>query len=206
MTGVFGTATVAADRLIVTLDYMGTRVAQVDQQNLNLQATLIARGTSPAAIGGIDPNNVTLIPTSEAATNNGQAGDLSQSQAAVVITPAAPTPASTTPTLSNMVLSNGVGSDDCAVGSMTSFTATDPEIYVVATAFNIQPGTTIAARWQVGGQEILHDFTPDFEINGNCVWFFIDQTDTTFVAGNWNVQLEINGSPIGSPLQFSITG
>jgi hypothetical protein len=207
MTGVFGTAAIESDRLLITLDYMGTRVAQVDQQNLNLQATLIARGTSPGAIGPIDPNNVTLIPTSEASI--AQPGATPLPQADIVVTPGASvvvTSESTEPALSNIVLSSGVGNDDCATSSSTSFTSADAEIYVVANAYNIVPGTTIGSRWQIGGQEIFHDFTPDFEINGNCIWFFIDQTDAPFVAGNWNVQLEINGSPVGSPLQFSITG
>ncbi len=211
MTGVFGTATIEADRMLVTLDYMGTRVAQVDQQNLNLQATLIARGTSPSAIGPLDPDSVTLIPTSSADVTGGnvppQQGS-AQTSPPVVVTPGtsdAVIAAPTEPALTNVVTASGVGSDDCATGSVSSFSASTAEIYVVATALNILPGTQIASRWQVSGQEVFFDFTPDFEIDGACIWFFINQSDVPFTPGNWNVQLEINGTPAGSAVQFSIT-
>lgn len=210
MTDVFGTATIEADRLQVTLEYMGTRVRQAELQNEQLRATLVARGTDPAAIGNLDPNAVTLIPTS--GTGNFPPGGITpapdaqqaqgQSNPTVVVTPGT----SNQPTLSNIVMASGVGSDDCAVNTTSTFSSTDPEIYVVATAINIQPGMQIASRWRVGGNEIVHDFTPNFAINGNCIWFFIDQADTPFTPGNWNVQLEINGTPVGSPVQFSISG
>jgi hypothetical protein len=49
------TATVEADRLQITQEYVQTEVSHVDDQYLNLVATLIERGTPTEAISGITP-------------------------------------------------------------------------------------------------------------------------------------------------------
>jgi hypothetical protein len=97
-----------------------------------------------------------------------------------------------------------VGNDDCALNPTNTFTTDTAEIYIVARGVNIPPGTNIAARFSISGQEIRHDFTPDFTIENNCVWFFIDQNDLPFTAGTWSVQLELNNSPVSAPIPFTI--
>ena len=205
------TATVDADRLQVTVEYMNTLVAQAQEQRSQLQATLIARGADPAAVGvNITPLalQTTPLPAAEAASAPG----------AVVVPPPAPgdvpvTPfsaenapvTSAAPTLANIVTATGVGQDDCAVGVTSVFSASSERIYVVATAYNIQPGTLILSRWfQEGRQVVTHDFTPNFQINDACIWFFIDQTDAPFTPGNWAVDLEINGAVVGPSTRFSV--
>lgn len=207
-------ATVDADRLQITLEYVGTLVSQADQQGGQLRATLISRGTEPAALTGIDPGAITPLPTIDA--SGGQQG-------IVISTPAqdasinsatggnvpplnvTPEAASSAPALTNIVMARGVNNNDCAQSVVTDFTTSDAEIYVVATAMNIVPGTTITARYQIGGNEVVHSFTPDFNINENCIWFYTDQTETVFTPGSWNVQLDINGQPAGQPIPFSIS-
>jgi hypothetical protein len=112
----------------------------------------------------------------------------------------------TQPALVNFQMAPVVGSDDCAVNPTSDFSTSDAEIYIVATGVNIPAGTNIAARFSVGGQEINHDFTPDFAIDGACIWFFIDQADVEFRAGTWSVELELNGAPASPPIPFTITG
>ncbi|HEX2907185.1 MAG TPA: hypothetical protein VHO69_10020 [Phototrophicaceae bacterium] len=51
---------------------------------------------------------------------------------------------------------------------------------------------------------IVYDFTPDFVIEQNCIWFYIDSSDTDFTPGNWTVQLEMNGQVVGEPVAFTI--
>jgi len=107
-------------------------------------------------------------------------------------------------------LAEGVGQDDCALNSITQFTTETTEIYVVATASNVQPGTTITSRWQSPlSQQVTFDFVPDFYIEEGCVWFFIepvdlDATAVSFTPGNWTVALEINGQAVGVPLSFTV--
>lgn len=190
------TATIQAERIQVTVEYMATQVRSAEIQNDQLRATLVARGIDPQTLTNIDPLSVTPV---QGAVNNVPPPE----NTIEVIPQITPSP-SGGPALTNIVMSENVGADDCAVGPTSTFTTSAQQIYVVATALNIQPGTTIVSRWQVGGQEIVHDFTPDFEINQNCIWFFIDQVDTVFTPGNWNVQLEINGTPVGT-VSFSIS-
>ncbi len=198
------TATVDADRLQVTVEYMNTLVAQAQEQRSQLQATLIARGADPAAVGAnITPAApVAPLPAATAASAPTTApGD-------VPVTPpgAASTATSAAPTLANIVTAASVGNDDCATEITSAFSAASSRIYVVATAYNIQPGTLILSRWYREGQQIItHDFTPDFEINDACIWFFIDQTDIPFTPGSWGVDLEINGAVVGPSTPFTVT-
>jgi hypothetical protein len=197
---VYETATIDADRLQVTIEYMNTLVARAQEQRGQLQATLVAQGGGSApvatvAAGSPAPLQLTPNTTDVLVTPNPQ------------ITPAeTPTPPPGVPTLTNIVMSPDVGADDCATQPTTTFSATNTsEIYVVATANNITPGTNLLSRWNIAGATIVHDFTPDFEIDGNCIWFFIDQSEAEFLPGTWNVALEINGTPVGQPVQFTIT-
>ena len=190
-----GTATIEADQRMATLETSQTEVRLAENQNQSLQATLVDQGFAPEAIEAVNPAAATLSPTAP-----------SPSPGAVSTHPPTPTPRteSSEPSLSNVVMASGVRDDDCAQDRRTQFTPDDEEIYVVATANNVSAGTTLASRWLREGQEVAaFDFTPDFDINNACVWFFIDQTDATFTPGNWSVTLEINGASAATA-QFSI--
>jgi hypothetical protein len=100
-----------------------------------------------------------------------------------------------------------VSDNDCAAGIQSQFDSTADRIYVVATAVNIRAGMRLESIWTQGGVEVVrHDFTPEFEINGNCIWFFVDQTDFVFTPGSYAVQLTIDGAASGPPLSFTISG
>jgi hypothetical protein len=195
------TATVDAERLQITVEYMGTLVGRAEEQRSQLQATLVARGSDPSSIGADAAAFTTPFPTPDNGVVNNVPG--------AVETPLVPTvelsPQAAVPGLQNITMAPGVGSDDCALNPTSSFTLDTAEIYVVATGVSITAGTNVAARFAIAGQEIRHDFTPDFDIDGNCIWFFIDQDDLPFVAGTWSVQLELNGASASSPIPFTIT-
>jgi hypothetical protein len=104
-------------------------------------------------------------------------------------------------------MAEGVGKNDCALAAVNSFPTTVKQIYVVATAVNIAPGAKLTSRWSYEGQEVVvHDFAPDFAINENCIWFFIDPNDAPFTPGKWSVLLELDGIPQGQPTPFTING
>lgn len=197
------TATVEADRLRVTAVYIETAVAQSRTQNQRLSATVEALGGNAALVAP-----VAGTPVPPAASN--LAGPEATFDAGAPRTGEAVVAATNTPglpSLYNAVTARGVGANDCALAPVTSFTSADTSIYVVATASNIAPGTVLASRWFLEGSEVIsHDFTPDFAIDQNCVWFYIDSTEITFTPGNWTVQLEINGQPAGEPVPFTIGG
>jgi len=206
---VYETATVDADQLQITLEYMNTQVAQSQEQNNDLRATLVARGTESGAITNPDPQSFTPSadnpdpqPTASAAEGTPMPGQTSGGQSAATPTAAEE---SAQPSLTNIVMSTDVGPDDCAQGVTTTFSTSTEQIYVVATANNITPGTTLVSRWFREGESVVtYDFTPDFAIDGNCIWFFIDQADTEFIPGTWSVQLEVDGAEAGAPATFTI--
>ncbi|MBI5666712.1 MAG: hypothetical protein HZC41_01780 [Chloroflexi bacterium] len=197
------TATVEADRLRVTAAYVETAMAQSRLQNQRLSATIEALGGNPALVAPVASTPVAPEAGNPSApeVTLGLVAPLSNE----TVMAATSTPGQ--PALYNAVTARGVGANDCALAPVTSFTTADTNIYVVATASNITPGTMLASRWFLEGNEVIaHDFTPDFAIDQNCVWFYIDSTETTFTPGNWTVQLEINGQPTGEPVAFTISG
>jgi len=208
---VHNTATVEADRLLITLEHAQTDVQHVDDQNLNLVATLVERGTPTEAIGPITPLAMTAAPPVAANATPAPASseEVVNQQSNQAITPAPQTAVATVteagpPRLSNIVTAEGIDENDCAINPTSTFTTATEEIYVVAVAANLQPGTTyITSRWRQEGAEVVtFDFNPEF--NEGCLWFFIDQTDIAFTPGNWSVELEINGGLVGAPVPFTI--
>lgn len=111
------------------------------------------------------------------------------------IPPATNTLAPDAPRLAGVTTSTGVDSNDCPQNPTSVFSATSTEIYVGATAFNMSVGDIISSRWVKDGSEVAYyEFAPDFEINGACIWFFVDQTDFTFTTGStYTIDLSING-------------
>ncbi|MCY3944997.1 MAG: hypothetical protein OXF44_01765 [Anaerolineaceae bacterium] len=186
------TATVGAERLEVTLDYMATRVEFARRQRQELEATLSARGTPfPGSISGPTgtpfplPDNVNVAPT-------------------VAVATALPQQLSGQARFTDIVMAASVRDNDCATQPQFDFRVNAERIYVVATAWNIRANTRIAARFVISGRESLLEWRPGAPINGNCIWFYIEQSDLPFVAGNWSVRLEINGVPASDSLTFSI--
>jgi hypothetical protein len=115
----------------------------------------------------------------------------------VTIPPAQPTntldPA--LPRLADVVTAAAVGSDDCALEPVVTFSPSTAQIYVVATAYNLAPGGVIGSRWLKDGQEVAYyEFAPDFRVEGACIWFFVDQSDFTFTSGStYQIVLSANG-------------
>jgi hypothetical protein len=208
MADIHSTATVQADRAIVTLEHALTEIKHVDNQHVQLLSTLVGRGTPTQAIGEILPQaNVPPLPTQPTApppsnTEEPLAQDATSATSAVNVTPTVVSP----PRLSNVITAEGVDDAGCAVNPVSTFSTDAVEIYVVALAASLQPGSTlVTSRWRQAGAEVAtFDFTPDF--TEGCLWFFIDQTDIAFTPGNWSVELEIDGGLVGAPVSFTIVG
>ncbi|PJF41298.1 MAG: hypothetical protein D6737_05250 [Chloroflexi bacterium] len=205
------TATHEIDRVAITLEHAQTEVRNVVNQNQFLVATLLLRGTPTEGIIVTAANVVNLPATATPAPPSRIVDPNATGEVNAVVSPvSAPTPAGlptvgAQPILSQIVTATGVGDDDCAVNQTSQFTSDTAEIYVVAVADNIVPGTQIASRWFRENVEVAaFDFVPDFRIDDACIWFFIDQTDAEFTPGEWSVQLSINGGNVGAPMLFTI--
>lgn len=209
------TATVSRARIQITLDFASTRAIEVEQQGQFLRSTLSALGTDSAFISNSLPlpgnfPTFTPQPTSPVQVQITPAAQplvteqVNAQGTSVQVTIEATEPANE-PRLDNIVLSSGVGDNDCAINTNPRFTPASTEIYVVATAYNIPAGATISSVWQSNGTEVaLFSFQPDSAINGNCIWFFIDQSDAEFVVGTWSVELKINDVSAAPPIPFQI--
>lgn len=223
------TATVNADRVLITLESAQTAVGNVNLQSTRIASTLIAGGMAFVDASAITPvapvqdmNMATSTPNSQIANplltpgapvvNSGGAaqGDTSLIQT----TPTAPADqnANNVPAdpnaanLTNITLTDTVGADDCPVAAANVFTESTTEIYVTAVGNNISAGTTIDSTWWLNGNQMqYYSWTPDFAVNGACIWFRLPASEVTFTPGNWTVDLTIGGAAAGSA-SFTIEG
>ena len=210
------TATVVRARIQTTLDYAGTRVGQAEAAGTFLASNLIGLGTEAAfieeSLKHVDPL-AAPIPQTPAVDQARQfvTADALQPTLApgIIVTPPAVTPAPTSipsgPRLENITMASGVNEFDCAIDVNPRFTPASTEIYVVGRAYSIPAGATISSSWRRAGTEIVSfSFHKDHDINDNCIWFFIDQTDTPFTLGSWSVEISVDGVPLASPVAFQI--
>ena len=201
-----------------TLEYAAARVAQAEDAGEFLQFSLIGLGTETGFIQ-TEVSRIEFAPTriALATPTASRRAEISTVRpvAAATIAPTASVTAPTAdspplatasgPSLDNIVMASGVDRNDCAIDVNPVFTPASTEIYVVAEAYNILAGAEISSRWHRRGIEVAYfSFEAEDRIDGACIWFFIDQTDTAFVAGAWSVELRVDNVPLGSPVAFQV--
>ncbi len=208
-----GTATVVRARMKTTLEYAVTRVAQAQEAGEFLRHSLINLGfegdTIATSVGQLRQAAFEMTPTAVARPVDSRVTPGTPPTALPLDGGAARAVAATAPAvgprLANIVMATGVRADDCAADVNPRFTVASSEIYVVAEAYDIPAGATISSIWQSRGAQVASlSFQPEYAINGNCIWFFIDQTDAAFVAGAWSVEISLDGQPLSSPIAFQI--
>jgi len=209
------TATVSADRLLVTLQFVETSVGIMQQQGTRIAATMVAAGMPIIDTSAISP----IAPANDPAASPNPAGNnvtpvISGEGAAraniPIQNPPTPTPIATSdpniPRIDTILLAEQVGVDDCPLGAATDFSASATDIYATAIAYNLTPANTVRSRWLRDGAEITaYDWTPNFEIAQACIWFHLPAAAVEFVPGNWSVEFTLDGALVGSPVNFTIT-
>ena len=210
------TATVARARVQTTLDYAGTRVGQAESARAFLASNLISLGTEAAYIEeNLAQLEALANPVAPSTAVEQASGAVTADarpptqRADTIVTPPAVTPPPTDtesgPRLENITMSSGVNEFECARDVNPRFTPASTAIYVVGRAYRIPAGATISSTWRRGGEEVVSfSFHREHEINDNCIWFFIDQTDTPFTVGSWSVEISLDGAPLSSPVAFQI--
>ncbi|MBI1281712.1 MAG: hypothetical protein GC179_26535 [Anaerolineaceae bacterium] len=212
------TAVFQADQLKQTQEYVETIIPKANRLRDELASTLVAAGIDVTLHPvNADPSfTLGTVATAPAPNSNG-------GQQSIIVEgtsmPAPAQPGSTIdaaigavtatagqPTLFNLVTAEGVGSNDCALASVTSFSANAPQIYVVATAGNVAAGSTLGANWYLGDTLLTsQEFSPKDNINNNCIWFYAEPVDFPFTPGSYRVELLINGTVVtGAQASFTI--
>lgn len=214
------TATVQAARARTTLDFIGTRSSLSATESVFLEETLVATGFLPDALAtqrevvlGSTPTPMPS-PTAAAEATQEANGLPINTPTAPPVTPLAPNATNTiAPTfdpnglrVGSIVTATGAGDDGCGAGITSTFSTTTPEIYVITPAFNLSTTDTFSAHWTQEGLPIgpVYTFTPDFEVDELCVWFFVDPTDFPFIAGNYSVEIKVNDVSVAVPVPFVI--
>jgi hypothetical protein len=198
------TATVEAEIMLLTLEHAQTEAARTISQRNAMISTLQARGVDTSVLPGV---TVESPPTPPPNIGNNNQPPPVEVTPAVQVTPFTVTPVidDDGPYLADIVMAEGVGADDCPVGITSQFSPGTERIYIVATAHQVTPGTTFTATWFREATELVtFTFTPDFAIDGNCIWFYADQSNFDFTPGSYQIRLEIDGIPIGEPALFTI--
>ncbi len=213
------TATIVRARMKTTLEYAGTRVGQAEEAGGLLRYSLINLGTDTSFV----ETSVSQIESAPTRNPQPTPGDVRAPDTGVITPhlpptdvptviatapPAAtlPAPDDSQPRLENIVMASGVDDSDCASDANPRFTPQSEAIYIVANAHNVAAGANISSRWYRRGTEVAYfSFQAENNINGNCIWFFIDQTDTPFVPGAWSVEIRVDNISIATPVSFQIT-
>ena len=212
------TATVVRARMKTTLEYAGTRVGQAEEAGGLLRHSLSSLGTDTNFIetsaSQIESGPTQIPPPTQIATRAPAANAITPISRptnfplapTTVPTASPPAPADDRPRLDNIMMASGVNNVDCAIDYNPRFTPQSEAIYIVAEAHNIAAGASISSRWYRRGTEVAYfSFQADNDINGNCIWFFIDQTDTTFFPGSWSVEIRVDDVPLSNPIAFQVT-
>jgi hypothetical protein len=222
------TATVQAARAQTTLDFMQTRAAFAAIQSGLLESTLAADGTDMpyietqrAIILGSSPTP-SMAPVLAAEATEGVDSPtftpVSETPTPTIpgVTPIFPT-ASKTATLppdpnalriENPITALAAGSDGCGANITSAFTVNTEEIYIIIKAYNLRAReVTFSSHWTYEGQAIgpVFEYTPERNYDELCIWFFVDQTDFEFLAGDYTVGIDIDGAPVFAPLAFNIS-
>jgi hypothetical protein len=212
------TSTAEIELLLLTLDYSYIELTRTQSQQNNMNIILATRDISvdvPTQAPTLTPPPIeTVVPVD--INNQAPIADVIVTPfmtptIEVILPSPTPTPNEALPTLPpnnnlrNVVLSRSVGADDCADSITQSFTTTDERIYIVSRAFDVMPNTEIASVWRRGGEELTRfTFVPTFPVNDACIWFYADPTDFDFIAGAYDVTLQLNGQDAISPIPFNV--
>ncbi len=199
-------STVVRARMQTTLDYASSRVTEAAAAQEFLRFSLISLGTESAwlstAISQLGDIGEQATATAGPASIRTASAAVATPPAVIVTPPATP---ESGPRLENVVMASGVDSRDCAIDNNPRFTPASSQIYVVAQAYDVSAGATISSVWRRQGSEVANfNFQPRNDLNGECIWFFIDQSDATFTVGAWSVEIAIDGRRAAPALAFQI--
>ncbi|HVO70152.1 MAG TPA: hypothetical protein VMT24_08905 [Aggregatilineaceae bacterium] len=191
-----------------TIDVLGTPIMtivalqQAATQNVLLEAQLSqAQNEALAAKATLTvlqlSDGIRTTPAPSIVVPGGEAGP--------VLTPGL-TPGSAQTQFVNTVTATGHDSQDCPIGVSAVFDTTTTQIYVNTQINFIPAESTLGARWTANGALFYDDvqcWVPDRSYENICAWCSIVPDGPAFEAGNWTVELLLNGQ-LMSQAQFQV--
>lgn len=101
------------------------------------------------------------------------------------------------PQINNLTLTTAVAAGNIPANVTQTFAGSVPIIYVVADTRNIRAGDTFFARWSRAGQPVedTKQLVADRAYPKTNTEFHIQPNGKPFPAGNYSVQVFINGNP-----------
>lgn len=185
-------ATVAAERLQITLVDARQRLQQISTNTASLSGTLRARGYEPDTLAATPAADSPAAPDASVPP-----GTLASTLA---ITPPGALAATDDaerqrPSLSDFRVGRSVGADDCVSQPQATLPRAAERIYTSARARNLAAGATLITRWFAAGVErTSFTYTAERDTADHCFWFYIEPSDTPFTPGEWTVRWEMDGA------------
>jgi len=102
-----------------------------------------------------------------------------------------------------VVTAKGKDNDGCANGTVSTFNATDPVIWVVAEVHNYKRGTVFTAKWAGDNFNREDSWTINSAGAQICVHFYIEPKTLALQAGSYTVTMTA-GDVTAQPVQFTI--
>jgi hypothetical protein len=137
-----------------------------------------ASGMSTGQLDGTSAPNSTQPPAQNNATGNGLS-------------------------FANVVTARGKDNDGCANGTVSTFNATDPAIWVVAEVHNYKRGTVFTAKWAGDGFDREDTWTINTAGAQICVHFYIEPKTLALKSGTYTVTMTA-GDVTAQPVQFTV--
>ena len=99
--------------------------------------------------------------------------------------------------LGQIVTAKSIGDHNAPVDQASTFSAAQGRIYVVAEAQQIDPGTTMFARWSRDGQpfEDSELLKANQAYQDTYIEFHLEPVSGNFDPGQYKVQIFVNGNP-----------
>ena len=99
--------------------------------------------------------------------------------------------------LGRLVTAEQIGQNNAPLNETNAFSASSDRIYAVAEAQQIDPGTSMFARWSRDGRpfEDSQPVTANKSYQDTYVEFHLEPVQGTFDPGQYTVQIFVNGNP-----------
>ena len=99
--------------------------------------------------------------------------------------------------LGQIVTAEGIGANNAPVQETNTFSSSQDYIYAVVKANQIDPGTTMFARWSRDGKpfEDSSELKADKAYQDTYVEFHLENLKDRMEPGDYSVQIFVNGNP-----------
>jgi len=211
---VSGCSNGSSDALSVIQSNDNAQIAGLQSALATAQATITAVGTLAMQLT-LAQENVSALQTQASVSQlNNSAGPAApdsqttpagQNQA-LPTNAAASTPIGTPNgfALDTPVTAKALDSSGCAINPVTTFSASDTKIWVVAKAHNLKKGEVFTASWN-GTITHQDSWTANYTAVVTCVHFYVQPQMLSMGAGDWTVTLSAADAPGGSTT-FTLQG